>query len=576
MGGIEHTSLKVLIAEDSEDDALLIIRELRRGGYEPEMTRVDSAKDMQSALEKQAWDLIITDHNMPSFDSHDALELARSYDGNVPFILVSGSIGEEIAVDAMKSGAHDYVMKGNLARLLPAIKRELREAENRRAHQVAEATIRHMAYHDSLTGLINRAEFERRLETAVESAQEAGESHALLYIDLDQFKLVNDSCGHLAGDELLRRLTRRLQESIRDSDTLARLGGDEFGLLLKNCRLERAEQIAQELLARIQEYLFIWGERSFKVGASIGLVPITGQESVQTLLTLSDMACYAAKDRGRNRIHVSKEDDKDLSQRRGEIRWIQKLQAAMATDGLILYRQPIKALQGDTSHSELLLRMLGDEGEIITPDSFIPAAERYNLMPEIDRWVIRHACQQIRLQEGGKSPATQDESLFINLSANSLSDNQLIEYIRDQLEEHRIPPARVGFEITETAAISDFDCAMSLIKSLREHGCRVALDDFGTGMSSFSYLKSLEVDFIKIDGSFVRNMMDDEIDCSIVDAINNIGHIAGIQTIAEFVENEAILQKLTLLGVDYAQGWAIDRPQRFTQTVITAKASELS
>jgi diguanylate cyclase (GGDEF)-like protein len=572
MGGIETTPLKVLIAEDSEDDALLIIRELRRGGYEPEMERVDSAKDMQSALEKQAWDLIITDHNMPSFDSHDALALARSHDENVPFILVSGSIGEEIAVDAMKSGAHDYVMKGNLARLLPAIKRELREAENRRAHLAAEATIRHMAYHDSLTGLINRAEFERRLETSVDTAREVDETHALLYIDLDQFKLVNDSCGHLAGDELLRRLTRRLQESIRDSDTLARLGGDEFGLLLKNCHLERAEQIAQGLLTRIQEYLFIWGERSFRVGASIGVVPITGLESVQTLLTLSDMACYAAKDRGRNRVHVSTEDDKDLSQRRGEIRWIQKLQTAMTTEGLILYRQPIKALQGGASHSELLLRMLGDEGEIITPDAFIPAAERYNLMPEIDRWVIHHACQQIRLQEEGKSSATQDDSLFINLSANSLSDNRLIEYIRDQLEEHGIPPARVGFEITETAAISDFDCAMRLIRSLREHGCSVALDDFGTGMSSFSYLKSLEVDFIKIDGSFVRTMMDDEIDSSIVDAINNIGHIAGIQTIAEFVENEAILQKLTLLGVDYAQGWAIDRPQPFIPAVPTAKA----
>jgi EAL domain-containing protein (putative c-di-GMP-specific phosphodiesterase class I) len=220
--------------------------------------------------------------------------------------------------------------------------------------------------------------------------------------------------------------------------------------------------------------------------------------------------------------------------------------------------------------------MLGDEREIITPDSFIPAAERYNLMPEIDRWVIRHACQQIRLQQGEIPSALHDESVFINLSANSLSDSRLIEYIRDQLEKYNIAPARVGFEITETAAISDFDCAMRLIKSLRDHGCSVALDDFGTGMSSFSYLKSLEVDFIKIDGSFVRTMMDDEIDCSIVDAINNIGHIAGIQTIAEFVENDSIRQKLASLGVDFAQGWAIHRPQPFTQIISTAKASESS
>lgn len=565
MEEIKSPHLKVLIAEDSEDDAFLIVRELRHGGYTPEMERVDSAKDMQSALEKQAWDLIITDHNMPGFNSTEALTLARSYDENVPFIVVSGSIGEEIAVDAMKSGAHDYVMKGNLARLIPAIKRELREAENRRAHQAAEATIRHMAYHDSLTGLVNRAEFERRLDAAVEMTREVDEAHALLYIDLDQFKLVNDSCGHLAGDELLRRLTRRLQESTRDSDTLARLGGDEFGLLLKNCPLEKAKQIAQFLLARINEYIFIWGERTFKVGASIGLVRIDGAESVQTMLSLADMACYAAKERGRNRVHVSTENDKDLSQRRGEMQWIQRLQAAMANNGLLLYRQPIRALQGAASHCELLLRMRNDKGEIVTPNHFIPAAERYNLMPEIDRWVIRHACQQLQAQHQGRLPTTHEESIFINLSANSLSDDRLMEYISAQLEEHCIPPGSVGFEITETATISDFDCAMSLIKSLRKYGCKVALDDFGTGMSSFSYLKSIEVDFIKIDGSFVRSMLDDEIDSAIVESVNTIGHIAGMRTIAEFVEDDAILQKLTALGIDFAQGWAIGHPQPFTE-----------
>ncbi len=564
MDEIDKSYLKVLIAEDSEDDALLIVRELRLGGYNPEMQRVDSATDMQAALETQAWDLIITDHNMPSFDSREALALAREYDKDVPVIVVSGSIGEEIAVDTMKSGAHDYVMKGNLTRLIPAIKRELREAENRRAHQVAEATIRHMAFHDSLTGLVNRAEFERLLDAAVELARDAGEVHALLYIDLDQFKLVNDSCGHLAGDELLRRLTMRLQESIRDSDTLARLGGDEFGLLLKNCSLEQAEQIAQNLLSRIQDYQFVWGDRNFNVGASIGAVLIDGNESVQTLLSLSDMACYAAKDRGRNRVHVSTADDEDLSQRRGEIQWIERLQAAMVNDDLMLYRQPIKALQGATSHFELLLRMRDDQGDIITPECFIPAAERYNLMPEIDRWVIRHACQQLQKQwQSGKS-ATHDNAVFINLSANSLSDGKLIEFIRNQLAAYDIKPGAMGFEITETAAISDFDCAMKLISSLRQHGCKVALDDFGTGMSSFSYLKSLDVDFIKIDGSFVRSMLDDKIDSSIVEAVNNIGHIAGIKTIAEFVENDAILQKLTEMGVDFAQGWAIERPTLFT------------
>jgi diguanylate cyclase (GGDEF)-like protein len=420
-----------------------------------------------------------------------------------------------------------------------------------------------MAYHDSLTGLVNRAEFKRRLDAAVEAAREVGEIHALLYLDLDQFKLVNDSCGHPAGDELLRRLAQRLQRGVRESDTLARLGGDEFGVLLKSCPLERAERIALGLLDTIRNYSFIWGDRTFKVGASIGLVRVSGDEGAQGLLSLSDMACYAAKERGRNRVHVYAEGDEELSLRRGEMQWIQRLQAAMANSGLMLYRQRIQALQGADSHCELLLRMRGEDGEVITSDSFIPAAERYNLMPEIDRWVIQHTCEQLQGLHQASHP-TDPGCIFINLSATSLSDTGLVGYIRDQLHSHGIPPSCVGFEITETAAIADFDCAMKLITALREHGCRVALDDFGTGMSSFSYLKSLVVDFVKIDGGFVRNMLEDRMDCAIVEAINNIGHIAGIKTIAESVESDAIVQRLTALGVDFAQGWAVESPQPFT------------
>lgn len=562
MAGTEEP-IRLLIAEDSEDDALLLVRELRRGGYAPKMRRVDSAADMQAALEEQVWDLIITDHNMPSFDSQEALTLARQHGRDIPFIVVSGSIGEEVAVDVMKSGAHDYVMKNNLTRLLPAIERELREAENRRAHQAAEATIRHLAYHDSLTGLVNRAEFERRLNAAVGGAREAGETHALLYIDLDQFKLVNDTCGHLAGDELLRRLAQRLQRGIRESDTLARLGGDEFGVLLKNCPLERAQRIAQGMLDSIKAYRFLWEQRTFNAGASIGLVCVAGEEDAHTLLSLSDMACYAAKDRGRNRVHIYSEGDKELNLRRGEMQWIQRLHAAIANQGLMLYRQRIQALQGGVSHNELLLRMRGDNGEVITPEQFIPAAERYSLMPEIDRWVIRTACEQLQALRQINSQA-EPVATFINLSATSLSDDGLMEYIREQLQRHSISPASIGFEITETAAIADFDCARTLIRALRECGCRVALDDFGTGMSSFAYLKSLEVDFIKIDGSFVCTMLEDQMDGAIVEAVNSIGHIAGIQTIAEFVESNAILQQLSALGVDFAQGWAVEHPRPFT------------
>ncbi len=558
--GESDSSLRVLIAEDSEDDALLIVRELRRGGYRPLMHRVDSADDMKAALEAQEWDLIITDHNMPSFDSTDALRLAREHDPNVPFILVSGSIGEEIAVDAMKAGAHDYVMKDNLTRLLPAIQRELREAENRRAHQEAQARIHHLAYHDSLTGLINRAEFEHRLDEAVRNAREEQQRHTLFYIDLDQFKLVNDSCGHLAGDEMLRRLGKRLRHAIRESDTLARLGGDEFGVLLMNCSMVQAEPIAQALLDNLRDYFFVWGDRSFKVGASIGLVEIDGSRDSYSLLSMADMACYAAKDRGRNRYHVYAEGDRELKQRRGEMQWVQRLQRALENDGLLLYWQPIRSLQGETVHHEVLLRMQEAGGELITPDRFIPAAERYNLMPEVDRWVIRQALDRLQELDRRNSSLMLDGTLFINLSATSLSDEGLRGFIGEQLVTRGLDPSRIGFEITETAAIADFDCARELIQTLRGYGCKVSLDDFGTGMSSFSYLKSLTVDFIKIDGSFVRRMRREPVDSAIVEAVNNIAHISGIRTIAEFVEDDEVMRHLRSIGVDFAQGWAVEKP----------------
>lgn len=567
----EGSTIKVLIAEDSDDDALLIKRELKRGGYNPSMLRVDSASEMQTALESQPWDLIITDHNMPSFNSNDALTLARQYDQNIPFILVSGSIGEEIAVDAMRAGAQDYVMKDNLARLLPAIERELREAVNRRERQKAEATIRHMAFHDSLTDLINRAEFERRLENAVIAAKRDGVLHCLFYLDLDQFKLVNDSCGHIAGDELLRRITRRLQSSIRDSDTLARLGGDEFGVLLKNCPREQAEKIAQELLKNIQDYIFIWSDSSFKIGVSIGLVQIDGEISPTELLSIADMACYAAKDLGRNRVHIYSESDQTLCQRKGEMQWIQRLQESMANNSLVLYHQQIKSLQAGTSHSEILLRMLDDDGSLIYPDCFIPAAERYNIMPEVDRWVIQHASEQLKKRHETNLLPIENDTIFINLSATSLSDKNLSRYIKDQLKHYSIQPRNIGFEITETAAIADFDYAINLITELQSFGCKVALDDFGTGMSSFSYLKSLNVDYVKIDGGFVKNMLDSEMDCAIVEAVNKIGHIAGMKTIAEYVENEALLKCLAKLGVDFAQGWTVEYPKPFS-ALETARA----
>ncbi len=569
MSDSEQRTLRVLVAEDSEDDALLVIRELRRNGYAADFRRVDSAQEMRAALIEGPWDLIITDHNMPGFNSSHALEIAREFDPNIPFILVSGSIGEEVAVDAMKSGAHDYVMKNNLTRLLPAIERELREAENRRAHQRAQEQIRYMAFHDNLTGLINRAEFEKRLGAAVERARSGGEGYGLAYLDLDQFKLVNDSCGHLAGDELLRQLARRLQARVREGDVLARIGGDEFGLLLSGCSMKRARQVANELIDIVRSTPFVWGGRVFRVGCSVGLAPIDGNQPPERYLSMADMACYVAKDRGRNQVHVYQEGDAELSRRQGEMEWAQRLQKAMDENSLVLHGQRIRCLRGGTDHIEILLRLSDAKEGLIGPDRFLPAAERYSLMPEIDRWVTAKVCQALQQRQDHVAASPR---LFVNLSGASLSDVRLFDDIETQVKRCGIPADRLGFEVTETAAIADLDCATRLIRRLRQGGHKVAIDDFGTGMSSFAYLKNLPVDYLKIDGSFVVGMLDDQRDEAIVEAVNKIGHLSGMQTIAEFVESPAILHRLQALGVDYAQGWAVHRPEPLDRLSSEAEA----
>jgi diguanylate cyclase (GGDEF)-like protein len=480
-------------------------------------------------------------------------------------IIVSGSIGEDIAVAAMKTGAHDYIMKDNLARLVPAIQRELREVETRRAHRKAEETIRHMAYHDALTGLTNRHEFERRLRRALSSANERNTQHALLYLDLDQFKIINDTCGHVAGDELLKQLAVVLQGPIRESDTLARLGGDEFGVLLENCPAERAKHIADGLLQAIKDFRFTWQDKTFSLGVSIGLVVVKNDGKTMTdVLSAADMACYGAKDKGRSRVHVYSDDDAELAQRHGEMEWVSRISRALENDQFVLYRQlivPLGEHGADAEHCEFLVRMLADDGSVILPGAFIPAAERYNLMPQLDRWVIdaafAYVAQSVTSPPGSMpSPGT----CFINLSGASLSDDTFFDFIRSKLEEHKIPRNLICFEITETAAIANLSKAVGFIEVIKEAGCYFALDDFGSGLSSFSYLKTIPADFLKIDGMFVRDMLHDPMDNAIVEAINSIGHTAGLRTIAEFVETPSIRSRLEKIGVDYAQGFGIEAP----------------
>ncbi|HEB94987.1 MAG TPA: GGDEF domain-containing response regulator [Sedimenticola thiotaurini] len=550
--------LRLLIIEDSEDDALLLVRELRRGGYLPEFRRVQDPEELGQALEESGWDLVITDHNMPGFDSSAALRLIKRHSPDLPVIIVSGSIGEEFAVAAMKAGAHDYLMKGNLKRLVPAIDRELRDAETRRARRRAEEEIRHLAFHDPLTGLFNRREFERRLERALVSGRET----ALLYLDLDQFKIINDTSGHVAGDELLRQLAHLFKSHIRAGDTLARLGGDEFGILLERCGEEQAERIAEKIRDAISGFRFVWKGKPFGIGVSIGLVMI-GREhlSLDEALSRADMACYAAKDRGRNRVHRYADSDREIARRRNDMQWAARIRQGLEEGRFLLYRQEIRRLSGDLPPCrcyEYLLRLRGDDGEIIAPGAFIPAAEHYNLMSQLDRWVTETVFERL---ERHQPSAAGEEFHFINLSGNSLSDDAFFPFIRRQMEQRRIPPRCICFEITETSAIASLGRAIEFIHEIRALGCRFALDDFGTGLSSFSYLKTIPVDYLKIDGGFVRNMLAEPMDQAIVEAINRIGQVAGILTIAEFVEDEETLHRVKSLGIDYAQGFGIGLPE---------------
>ena len=431
------------------------------------------------------------------------------------------------------------------------------------AHQMS-----YQATHDSLTGLINRREFERRVEELLVRAETGDTVHALCYLDLDQFKVVNDTCGHVAGDELLRQLAGLLQSKVRDTDTLARLGGDEFGVLLENCPLDQAQLIAEIFRQAVRDFRFLWQNNTFVIGASIGLVPINAESvGLASVLSAADAACYAAKDSGRNRVWVYQPGDSELAQRHGEMQWVSRIHHAFEEDRFLLFCQtivPIGLQAGRAGHYEVLLRMVDEEGRIVPPMAFIPAAERYNLMPAIDRWVVRKVFAMLGPFYRGRGRA--NESVFsINLSGVSLGDEELLEFIRTELLHHGVPTQHACFEITETTAIANLSNAIHFIQELKRLGLRFSLDDFGSGLSSFAYLKNLPVDYLKIDGSFIRDMEYDRINFAMVKAINNIGHEMGILTVAEFVESPAVLEKLAILGVDYAQGYQISEPRPLEQ-----------
>ncbi len=416
----------------------------------------------------------------------------------------------------------------------------------------------YQASHDALTGLINRREFDQQLAQALERCRKTGRQHTLCYMDLDQFKIVNDTCGHIAGDRLLKQLSQVLVSDVRDNDVFARLGGDEFGLLLEGCSLGKAESIVEKVRKKVKGFRFTWEDKNFEIGVSIGMVPIDKDSvSVTELLSEADAACYVAKDLGRNRIHKYQQGDSELVKHKSEMQWVNRIQQALEEDRLVCYCQSIQPLECDLElYAEILIRMLDENGDIVLPGAFIPAAERYHLMSDIDRWVIRNVFAWLQKMEVGV-----EQHYTINLSGQSVGDNKILQFIIDNLNEFEIDPSCICFEITETAAVANLDSARDFIAHLHELGCKFALDDFGSGLSSFAYLKNLDVDYLKIDGSFVQDINNDPVDYAMVASINRIGHLMGIKTIAEFVEDSEILERLKEIGVDYVQGYNIDIPK---------------
>ena len=437
----------------------------------------------------------------------------------------------------------------------------------------------HQATHDSLTGLINRVEFERRVAASYLTAERDGDTHIMAYLDMDRFKIINDTCGHAGGDALLKQITPIIQNTIRSSDTLARLGGDEFGILLNNCTAEKAKIILTQILDRIREFKFYWEDRVFDVGMSMGMVEITSASSgLSDIFNSADSACYVAKEQGRNRLHVYKPDDNALISHKGGMQWFTRLNHALENDNFVLYFQPIKKLNMNRNipdiRGEFLLRLKDTETDtLISPGLFISAAERYQLMPAIDGWVIRNIFRSI--SEISKSINIADSIFTINISAQSISEEYYTTFISNIKNEYEINPKNICFEITETGAFTNINLAIEFMLELKKMGFHFALDDFGSGISSMANLKILPIDIVKIDGEFIKSISKDSTDQIMVTSIVQICRAMKLHTIAEYVETDEVLSILKKKGVTYVQGFKIAKPQLFSQNLLLKYNSDM-
>jgi diguanylate cyclase (GGDEF)-like protein len=546
--------LRVLHIEDSEMDAQLLLRELRRGGYEITFERVDTAAAMMATLARAEWDIVISDYTMPNFSGPAALKLLQESELDLPFIIVSGSIGEDIAVAAMKAGAHDYIMKNNLTRLIPAIEREMREAIIRRERRQVEALIQHLAYYDPLTDLPNRTTLLDRLQQAILAGLRENKTVALLLIDLNNFNEINNTLGHHNGDMIIQGIGPRLKNLTRQSDTIARLEGDKFAMLLPGAGVEGATLIANKIMKALEEP-FLLEKLTLEVGVSIGIAiyPDHGLDA-SAIMQRADVAMYLAKQAGDEYFIYASEKDEYKPNR---LALMGELRQAIDRDQLFLLYQPkIDMKSCSLSGVEALVRWQHPQRGLIPPDQFIMLAEKTGMIKQLTLWVLNAALRQSRAwhQDGIQI------SVAVNLSARNLQDIQFPNLVKGLLETWKVPSSRLDLEITESTIMMDPLRAMDILTRLNQMGVRLSIDDFGTGYSSLGYLKKLPVDEIKIDKSFVMRMAADKDDAMIVRSTVDLAHNLGLKVVAEGVENQDVWEKLSALGCDTAQGYYMSRP----------------
>ncbi len=493
-----------------------------------------------------------TDRRLLSDPVHQALTSGAPVTLGRRALLLSRSNGSERSIELSASPVRNAAKEVVGAVLLLHDVTELRGLARQMSYQ---------ATHDALTGLVNRREFERRLEEAIESGHRGDSQHVLCYLDLDRFKLVNDTSGHLAGDSMLREVAKLLRDAVRDSDTVARLGGDEFGMLLIGCPLEKARQIADDVCRSVGDYRFVWKDRIFNIGVSVGLVEISRESgTLEELMAAADTACYVAKKQGSGRVAVYSARDEALARHSGEIQWLQRLQGALKDNRFQLYYQVIvPAHESDGGPAmEVLVRLRDESGQELPPAEFMRAAERYRLMGLVDRWVVQTTLAALGR---GAIPVQPDRSVAINVSGQTLGDSQFLEFVVECLDSTGVSPAQICFEITESAVVANLEHARRFVGVLHGMGCQFALDDFGSGVGSFSNLKNLPLDYLKIDGSFIRNLARDTVNQAMVTAMIKLARTLNFKVIAEQVEDSAAVEAARRMGVDYLQGYAIGRPQ---------------